>query len=128
MAQEEVREEVLETKQEEKALTENTVLSAQENIDKVSEQTQEALSQGKEQGEDAKEEASQEVMHSIFSVFKDAEETFSTYSVYILREEDTLDEVLNRYHVSREEASLYNNLEELHVGSKLILPTVITNE
>ncbi len=119
-----IREEVLETTQEETTLKEETVMDAKENIDKISEETQMQVG---DINEDEK-KTSKEVMHSIFSVFKDADETFSTYSVYILREEDTLDDVLNRYNVSREEAALYNNLEELRVGSKLILPTVIENE
>ncbi len=61
-------------------------------------------------------------LNSIFSCFKDSDETFSTYSVYIVREADTLDEIIDRYHTNREDLSSYNNLDEIKVGSKLIIP------
>ena len=41
-----------------------------------------------------------EVMDSIFSIFANTEETYATYSVYILRENDNLEEVINRYKTS----------------------------
>ena len=116
---EEVRESVLETEPI-TVLEEQAVIDAQESIDKVNSVTP--------LKEKVVEVPPKEVINSIFSVFKDTEETFATYSVYILRQDDTIDEVLNRYGVSREEAAKYNQLEELKVGSKLILPTVISNE
>lgn len=63
------------------------------------------------------------VMNSIFSAFANTDETYTTYSVYILREEDSLEEVLNKYNVTREELGYYNQLDDLKVGSKLIIPT-----
>ncbi len=121
---EEVRESVLETEPI-TVLEEQAVIDAQESIDKVN-----SVTPLKEEIVEEKvvEVPPKEVINSIFSVFKDTEETFATYSVYILRQDDTIDEVLNRYGVSREEAAKYNQLEELKVGSKLILPTVISNE
>ena len=65
------------------------------------------------------------VMNSIFSLFANADETYSTYSVYILREEDNLEEVLSKYNITREELGFYNNLDEIRVGSKLIIPTTM---
>lgn len=118
-------EEVLTTEQS-LSMEEESLMNAQESLSKIHEDT--LSSEKKSEDTLVKEETSKEVMHSIFSVFKDTEETFSTYSVYILREEDTLDDVLSRYKVTKEEAGEYNHLEELKVGSKLILPTVISNE
>ena len=74
---------------------------------------------------------SKEVMNSIFESFANTEETYSTYSVYILRENETLDEVINKYKTTREELSEYNDLDNLRVGSKLIIPSLLesnTNE
>ncbi len=68
---------------------------------------------------------SKEVMNSIFSLFANAEETYSTYSVYILRENETLDEVMNKYKTTREELAEYNDLDNLRVGSKLIIPSTV---
>ncbi len=65
------------------------------------------------------------VMDSIFEAFSNTEETYSTYSVYILRENQTIDEVLAKYNTNREVLSEYNDLDNLKVGSKLIIPTTI---
>jgi len=62
------------------------------------------------------------VMNSIFSAFANTKETYTTYSIYILRPEDSIEDVLNKYQITREELGLYNNLDNLSVGSKLIIP------
>lgn len=65
--------------------------------------------------------SSSENVTSIFSSnFND--ETFSTYHVYIVRENDTLDEILDRYKVLKEDVGNYNDLSDIKVGSKLIIP------
>lgn len=59
-------------------------------------------------------------------VKSEVEETeFSTYRVYILREEDTLESVMMKYSVSKESLEEYNNLNELKIGDKLIIPSGI---
>lgn len=63
---------------------------------------------------------------SLFASLDSAEETFTTYSVYIFRREDTLDKVLDKYKITREELCEYNDLDNLEIGSKLIIPS--TNE
>ena len=69
--------------------------------------------------------SNKQVMDSIFSAFANTEETYSTYSVYILREDDNLEEVMAKYKTNRETLAEYNDLENLKVGSKLIIPTVL---
>ena len=66
-----------------------------------------------------------QVMDSIFSAFANTDETYSTYSVYILREDDNLEEVMAKYNTNREVLSEYNDLDNLKVGAKLIIPTTI---
>lgn len=66
---------------------------------------------------------SNKVIDSIFSAFANTEETYSTYSVYILREDDNLEEVMNKYNTTRDILKEYNDLDNLTVGSKLIIPT-----
>lgn len=58
---------------------------------------------------------------SIFSSMS-TDETFSTYHVYIVRENDTLEQILDRYKVGKEEVGNYNDLSDIKVGSKLIIP------
>ena len=66
-----------------------------------------------------------QVMDSIFSAFANTDETYSTYSVYILREDDNLEEVMAKYNTNREALSEYNDLDNLKVGAKLIIPTTV---
>lgn len=59
---------------------------------------------------------------SILSDISDNEESFSTYHVYIVRENDTIDKILEKYKVSREELADYNDLDDINIGTKLIIP------
>ena len=62
---------------------------------------------------------------SLFEVLNDAEETFTTYSVYILRKEDTIESVMDKYKVTKEELSNYNDLSNIEIGSKIVIPQSI---
>ena len=63
---------------------------------------------------------------SLFSSFRDTDETFSTYSIYILRSEETIESIMTKYKVTKEDLESYNDLSNLSIGSKIIIPT--TNE
>ena len=63
---------------------------------------------------------------SLFSSFKESDETFSTYSVYIMRNNDSIETIMNKYKVTKEQLEDYNNLNNIDIGSKIIIPT--TNE
>lgn len=64
-----------------------------------------------------------EEVGSLFSSFKDSDETFSTYSVYILRQEETIQTLIEKYHTTKEELEKYNDLTNLTIGTKIIIPT-----
>lgn len=68
---------------------------------------------------------SNQVMNSIFESFASTDETYATYSVYILREDDNLEEVIAKYKTNREILAEYNDLDNLKVGSKLIIPMAL---
>lgn len=74
--------------------------------------------------EEVKTNTDTKVMNSIFSAFANTEETYTTYSVYLLRENDSIENIIENYGVTREELSYYNDLDNLNVGSKIIIPTV----
>lgn len=63
-------------------------------------------------------------MSSLFQVFENSEETFTTYSVYIMRKNDSLENVMQIYNITRDELSEYNDLENIEIGSKLIIPNI----
>lgn len=60
---------------------------------------------------------------SIFSNLADTSDTFCKYHVYIMRETDTIETVLNQYQITRDALAEYNNLDSIPVGSKLIIPS-----
>lgn len=62
---------------------------------------------------------------SLFEAFESTEETFKTYSIYILRKDDTLESIMDKYNVTKEELSDYNDLNNLEIGMKLIIPSTI---
>lgn len=59
---------------------------------------------------------------SLFQAFENSEETFTTYSVYIMRKEDSLDKILDKYKITKEELSEYNDLSNIGIGTKIIIP------
>ena len=92
----------------------------------MNEEVKEELPTLKEEAETIKEDTNnKKVMDSIFSAFANTDETYATYSVYILREDDNLEEVITKYKTNREALAEYNDLDNLKVGSKLIIPTAI---
>jgi len=59
---------------------------------------------------------------SLFTAFKDTEETFSTYSVYIIRNGDNLEDIISKYKTTRETLEEYNDMSNIKIGTKLIIP------
>ena len=62
---------------------------------------------------------------SLFSNISE-EETFSTYHVYIMREEDTIESVMTKYTINKEILMKYNDLENVSLGDKIIIPAIIS--
>lgn len=60
---------------------------------------------------------------NVFNSVSDVE-TYKSYTVYIVRENDTLEGILTKYSVTKEDIEAYNDLDELKIGDKLIIPNV----
>lgn len=75
-----------------------------------------------DQIEDVNNNIKEESGTSLFASFDSSNETYSTYSIYIMRDGDSIDEVMNKYKVSREELNEYNDLNDLRIGTKIIVP------
>lgn len=52
------------------------------------------------------------------------EKEYSIYRVYTVLDNDTLDSILNKYKVKKEDIEPYNDLSNVKVGTKLIIPSV----
>ena len=63
-------------------------------------------------------------MGSLFEAFKDTEETFSTYSVYIIRKGDNIEDIISKYKTTREQLEEYNDMSNIKIGTKLIIPNI----
>lgn len=50
------------------------------------------------------------------------QETYKSYRVLIIREGDTLEEILKKYQITKEELEAYNDLSEWKVMNKIIIP------
>ena len=59
---------------------------------------------------------------SLFEAFKNTEETFTTYSIYIIRNGDNIDEIISKYKTTREILEEYNDMNNIKIGTKLIIP------
>ena len=58
---------------------------------------------------------------NLFDDFSSSD-TYATYHVYVVKEEDTLDTILNKYEISKEDLENYNNISDIKKGDKLIIP------
>lgn len=62
--------------------------------------------------------------NTLFASMDDSNETYMTYHVYIVREGDSIETVLTKYGVTKEELMSYNDLSEIKLGDKLIIPAI----
>ena len=54
----------------------------------------------------------------------DSNPEYSIYRVYTMKDDDTIDKILETFGVNRELLSEYNDLENIVIGSKIIIPSV----
>ena len=63
---------------------------------------------------------------NLFNTDSFSNETYATYYVYIVKEDDTIDKILEKFKTNKEELINYNDLSDIKKGTKLIIP--ISNE
>lgn len=61
-------------------------------------------------------------MDTIMGYAKEKEETYSTYHICIVRENDTLESIVEKYGTNKEELKKYNESLDIQIGDKLIIP------
>lgn len=107
----EKEEELMETKEKEERCVEqeDTIQEKAEEINDIKEPKQEDKQEIKQN-------------KTIFDNVLEDEDDYSTYYIYIVRENDTLETIMTKYNISKEKLEEYNNLEELKIGNKIIIP------
>lgn len=117
------KEEVLENSREE-------IEKAEEKIDEVREEKkeEEKTEKGEERMEEKRENSNieniNEKINSLFSQISSDSDTYVEYNVYILRDGDSIDTIMEKYNITLEELKKYNDLSNLQLGDKLIIPNV----
>ena len=56
-------------------------------------------------------------------VDNNTQEKYKSYTVYIMRDEDTIDSIIKKYKTNREKLEQYNDLENIKIGDKIIIPS-----
>lgn len=59
---------------------------------------------------------------NLTSNFLDTKENYSCYKVHIIRGDESLDDVKKLYNVSNDELEKYNDLNNIVIGTKIIIP------
>ena len=54
---------------------------------------------------------------------KKQKETYLTYKVYIYKNTDTINDILEKYNITKDQLADYNNLDEIEEGSKIVIPS-----
>lgn len=115
---EEEKEQIVEERKEEKTIEEakkeETIIS--------SETTQEIKEENPIKIVDTTEAVASTRDIDIFNSFTETE-NFATYRVYIVREGDMVDGILEKYGIARELLEKYNDLNDVKIGDKLIIPS-----
>lgn len=68
----------------------------------------------------------EEIVNNISSGFLSEENSFATYKIHIVRESETIDTIIEKYNTTKEELEKYNSLDNIILGSKIIVP--VSNE
>lgn len=67
-------------------------------------------------------------MKSIFDNFSDKDEKYVSYYVHIVRENDNIDTISMKYGVSIDDLKEYNNIDQITLGNKVIIPYISNDE
>ena len=72
--------------------------------------------------EETKEEVIEEKSDSLFGNLDDSSETYGTFIVYIVRQNESINSIIEKYHTTIEDLQKYNDINNIDIGSKIIIP------
>lgn len=98
-------------------------LPLEENNNEVVEQKNEIKEEPKKEfKKEEKRCIEEEEVSNIFNQV-DSSETYKSYTIYIVRENDSIESIIEKYGVSKEQLEIYNDLSEIKLGDKIIIPS-----
>ena len=68
------------------------------------------------------------VLGSIFDKIDATNETYQSYRVYIVRDGDSVQTIMDKYSIAKEELEKYNDLSEIKINDKIIIPTIYVSD
>ena len=102
-------------------LEEVKINRSNELIEKI--ESEESMDRCVEVEEKVEEQKSNEKnIDSLFEI-NESDEKYSTYKVYIVRDGDTIESIVNKYGVNSDILEEYNDLKEIKIGDKIIIPS-----
>lgn len=91
------------------------ILETKEEVEELKEEVKEKKSTDRIEVEEVK---------NLFNSFDDDKDTYSTYKVCIVKEGDTIESIVLKYSVTKEVLEQYNDLSNIKIGDKVIIPTI----
>ena len=61
---------------------------------------------------------------SLFFHLDEKSETYGTFIVYIMRQNETINSIIEKYNTTVDELEKYNDLKDISIGSKIIIPVL----
>ena len=105
--------------EDDRCIEEDDILPGEKEIDTMEDKINEEVKINKD--DNVKKEDINDKINSIFSNVGD-NSMYVTYNIYIIREGDTIESILEKYGVTEEILKKYNNLSDLKLGDKIIIP------
>lgn len=91
----------------------------------IDDKNEEVIVQENEISIEEKKETEASIQNIISNMSND--ESYYKYKVYIMREEDTIESVAIKYNVSLDDLRQYNDIENINIGDKIVVPFVNVN-
>lgn len=61
---------------------------------------------------------------TIMETIKDSDDTFVTYHIHIVKESETIESICTMYNVNKSYLEEYNNIENITIGDKILIPLI----
>lgn len=98
----------------EKTVIPNTPEDIEDTREEI--ETQNEIEEINQTEEVSKEESTKSIFENL-----DENERYSIYKVHVVTENDTVESIMQKYQITKEQLEAYNNLEDMQIGSKLII-------
>lgn len=108
--------------EEEKTDREENIMEPEKNNTLVNEKADKRCIEEETEEPEEKENIAKQDVKNIIENMTDDNEEYSTYHIYIVREGDTVETILSKYNITKEQLNEYNNTSELKIGDKIIIP------